>query len=274
MLCLITKNSHLMGNKVTNCALKAVASVFAAALFTTSALANSALHPEPSSTPAANPIEEKKAPLLKPFNAKYTILRKGKRYGEATRVLTKLDDNYYSLMYNSDVEFMIFSDKRSEKSVFSTKHGYVQPVEYSMQREGFGKDEDYQLKFDYQTQKATSNQSKYPIDVPWQQWQDALSYQIQARLDIQAEQTQLSYPLIDKKGRDRTYDFVVLGKETLALPYGNIETIKVKRLYDNDKRQALAWFAPELDYMLVRMWKGKEGVEQFEFQLAEVTFNE
>ena len=52
---------------------------------------------------------------------------------------------------------------------------------------------------------------------------------------------------------------------------GNVEAIKVKRLYDNDKRQALAWFAPEMDYMLVRMWKGEKGVEQFEVQLNSFT---
>lgn len=57
----------------------------------------------------------------------------------------------------------------------------------------------------------------------------------------------------------------------ISLPIGNIEAIKVKRLYDNDKRQALAWFAPEMDYMLVRMWKGEKGVEQFEVQMKSFT---
>ena len=57
----------------------------------------------------------------------------------------------------------------------------------------------------------------------------------------------------------------------ISLPIGNVEAIKVKRLYDNDKRQALAWFAPEMDYMLVRMWKGEKGVEQFEVQMKSFT---
>jgi len=57
----------------------------------------------------------------------------------------------------------------------------------------------------------------------------------------------------------------------ISLPIGNVEAIKVKRLYDNDKRQALAWFAPEMDYMLVRMWKGEKGMEQFEVQMNSFT---
>ena len=52
---------------------------------------------------------------------------------------------------------------------------------------------------------------------------------------------------------------------------GMKEAIKVKRLYDNDKRQAIAWFAPEMDYMLVRMWKGEKGMEQFEVQMNSFT---
>ena len=94
---------------------------------------------------------------------------------------------------------------------------------------------------------------------------------MQVREELKQGKTQLSYPLIDKKGNLRNYDFEVVGTEMISLPIGNVEAIKVKRLYDNDKRQALAWFAPEMDYMLVRMWKGEKGVEQFEVQLNSFT---
>ena len=66
-------------------------------------------------------------------------------------------------------------------------------------------------------------------------------------------------------------NFEVVEKEMISLPIGNVEAIKVKRLYDNDKRQAIAWFAPEMDYMLVRMWKGEKGMEQFEVQMNSFT---
>lgn len=117
-----------------------------------------------------------------------------------------------------------------------------------------------------------SNQSKYPLKFDWSDdFQDSLSYQVQVREELKQGKTQLSYPLVDKKGNLRSYDFEVIGTEMISLPIGNIEAIKVKRLYDNDKRQALAWFAPEMDYMLVRMWKGEKGVEQFEVQLNSFT---
>ncbi len=141
-----------------------------------------------------------------------------------------------------------------------------------MERSGTGPDKEYTLKFDAAQKQVNSNQSKYPLKFDWSDdFQDSLSYQVQVREELKQGKTQLSYPLVDKKGNLRSYDFEVIGTEMISLPIGNIEAIKVKRLYDNDKRQALAWFAPEMDYMLVRMWKGEKGVEQFEVQLNSFT---
>jgi len=86
---------------------------------------------------------------------------------------------------------------------------------------------------------------------------------------LKAGKTAFSYPIIDKKGNQRSYDFEVDGKETITLPIGNLETIRVKRIYDNNKRQAMAWFAPEHDFLLVKMYKGKGGIEQFQIKLKQ-----
>jgi predicted homoserine dehydrogenase-like protein len=51
------------------------------------------------------------------------------------------------------------------------------------------------------------------------------------------------------------------------LPYGLIKTIKLKREIKEKKRVTYAWFAPELDYLLVRLYQVKKGTEQFEAQL-------
>ena len=110
--------------------------------------------------------------------------------------------------------------------------------------------------------------SDYPLNITWEDGvQDAISYQAQMRLDLLAGKKEFDYPIVDKKGKTRHYKFEIIGTETISLPYGNIETIKAKRLYNNDKRQALAWFAPSMDYLLVRMWKGEKGVAQFDVQL-------
>ena len=53
----------------------------------------------------------------------------------------------------------------------------------------------------------------------------------------------------------------------LALPYGNTKTLRIVRTEQNSNKQIYAWVAPELDYMLVRLWSGEDNVEQFDVQL-------
>lgn len=212
------------------------------------------------------------AAILAPYSAKYHVFRKGKRHGEATQTLSHLPDNRYKLDYHSEIEWMVFSDSRQESTMFFLHQGQVHPLTYTMTRTGTGPDKEYQLMFNHQTKQIGSKASKYPLSVPWRaNYQDALSYQAQARLDLKQGKTKLSYPFIDKKGNTREYQFQVMGTETITLPFGNIEAIKVKRLYDNNKRQVYAWFAPSLNYLLVKMYKGKEGVEQFQVQLSSYT---
>ena len=54
------------------------------------------------------------------------------------------------------------------------------------------------------------------------------------------------------------------------LPYGLVKTIRLKREVIEKKRVTYAWFAPELDYLLVKLHQIKGDVEQFEAQLQSV----
>ncbi|MFY8349815.1 DUF3108 domain-containing protein [Pseudoalteromonas sp. SSM20] len=204
---------------------------------------------------------------LQSYQAEYDILRQGERHGSAFRRLTVTNDSC-ELSYKSDIKWMIFNDKRSEQATFDCANGEIKPLQYVMEREGTGPDRKYTLNFDHQTKQVTSNASKYPLDINWENGlQDLISYQAQMRLDLLAGKKEFDYPIVDKKGKARHYRFEILGTETITLPFGNVETIKARRVYNNDKRQALAWFAPSMDYLLVRMWKGEKGVEQFDVQL-------
>jgi hypothetical protein len=210
---------------------------------------------------------------LTPYHAEYQILRKGSVQGSATRQLSKIDENTFQLKYQSDINWMIFNDKRKETSMFTFADDRAQPIHYDMTRSGTGPDKEYTVSFDHTQKKITTNKQKYPLDIAWQSnQQDAQTYQIQLRQDIKSGKTKLSYPIVDKKGNQRNYNFAIEGYETITLPIGNVKTIKIKRLYDNNKRQATVWLAPEYDYMLVKMYKGKEGIEQFQVHMTKYEF--
>ncbi|TMP25926.1 DUF3108 domain-containing protein [Pseudoalteromonas rubra] len=205
---------------------------------------------------------------LVPYRAEYDVLRKGEILGNAIRELSKISNDTYSLNYESDIEWMIFTDQRTESSLFTYHDKIPKSLLYTLNTKGTLPDKSYKIRFDRENKQLFKSDEKYPINADWnEKRQDVLSYQIALRNDVKAGKTKMSYPIVDKNGNVRSYDFEVIGTEAITLPIGNVETIKVKRLYDNNKRQAVAWLAPAYHYSVVQMFKGKDGVEQFMIQL-------
>ncbi|MFT4929039.1 MAG: hypothetical protein ACI8WB_005166 [Phenylobacterium sp.] len=216
--------------------------------------------------------------VIKPFIARYKLSRAGKERGTAERELVVFD-SLYRLRYKSSIKWLIFSDERSESSEFKIDGQRVRPLSYKMERAGTGPDRTYSVTFDRdgQTITATRNKKtkrkKKSVDQPkWDEdWLDPISYQQQLVLDLQQGKKTFNYHFVNREGLQREYQFKVVGEESLTLPYGTVKAIKVERQYDEtSERQTIAWFAPELDYALVRIYKAKGGSEQFDIQLTEL----
>ena len=212
------------------------------------------------------PLAVAEVPQLNSFKADYIVYRAGKKHGDAHRYLT-YSDNRYQLGYSSDISWMIFSDKREETSDFSINNGQIQPLRYTMQRSGSGPNRYYELNLDPVNKVLAEGKMKKAKAVNWQEdWQDQISYQLQLALDLKAGKTEFHYNVLNRNGNSKMYHYKVVTEEMLPLPYGNIKTIRIARTDSGDK-QVYAWLAPELDYMLVRLWRGEDNVEQFDVQL-------
>lgn len=204
---------------------------------------------------------------LTPFNADYIVYRAGKKHGDANRYLTVTEQGY-QLGYSSDISWMIFSDKRKETSDFTLENGQIKPLRYVMQRSGTGPDRYYELNLDYQGKVLAEGKNRQPKAVSWHDdWQDQISYQLQLALDLKAGKTEFHYNVLNRNGNSKLYHYKVVAEETLPLPYGNVKTLRIARVEQNSDKQIYAWVAPELDYLLVRLWRGEDNVEQFDVQL-------
>ena len=213
-------------------------------------------------------------PYLKPFTAKYSILHKSKKVGEGTRKLIYLNDNTLEYSYKSDISWLIFSDTRTEISTLKFIKDKLIPVRYEYKREGTGRDKHYVWQFDADRNQATDLKKKRVISIDFSQpLQDTLSYHLQHRLKMMEhpEQKQFVYPVIKTSGKIQNYVYQYDGKEELMLPYGLVKTIRLKREVIEKKRITYAWFAPELDCLLVKLYQVKGGNEQFEAQLTSLT---
>ena len=216
----------------------------------------------------AEPVE------LAPYKAEYSITRGGSDYGEGQRYLTQTNAGEWQLYGHTDISWFILSDERTTESVFrvNDEQDFI-PIDFQYKREGTGSDRAFHASFDAETHQAVNVASGKPIDIKWQgALYDEGSVAEKLRLDVAAEREPLSYAVIDEEGHSKTYRFQRIGEETISTPYGQLDTIKVERVRDNNKRETYYWFAPEMNYLLVQLQQFKEGDEQATMALTGVTY--
>jgi len=112
------------------------------------------------------------------------------------------------------------------------------------------------LKFDWQQMKVTNtiNGDPWHMQIP-DATLDKLSINLALMAHLSASETDISFPVADG-GKLKTYDFKVIGKESIDTPLGQISTIKVSRNKRGRKgKQAMLWLAPDLGYLVVRIDK-------------------
>ena len=227
--------------------------------------------------PLANANTDSKTAVIKPFTAEYSIIRKSDPIGVGTRQLEYLKSGKARYSYHSELSWLIFSDERSEESVISIENGQITPVSYKYERTGTGKDKFYEWEYNIDESKALNVEKGVEKHVEFpENIQDSLSYHFQQRLNLlnNPEQKHFVYPVIRSSGKIKNYVYQYDGEEEILLPYGLVKTIRLKREVVEKKKITYAWFAPELDYLLVKLYQMKSGVEQLQAQLKSVTINE
>jgi hypothetical protein len=227
-----------------------------------------------SQTTAAQeqPLEQ-----LRPFKASYTLLHKKDQVGLATRELQRLEDGSYQYSYKTDLQWLIFSDKRQEISTLKILGNQVIPLSYEFIRKGTGKDKHYHWRYNRELNTASNLLKNKDKEIDWVNGvQDKLSYHLQSRLTLLKGGKEFNYSVFNHNGNIdiNRYQFEYAGQETLFLPFGMVEAIKLKREIPKKKKATYAWFAPELDFMLVKLYHQKGGFEQFEAQLSQLEYSQ
>ena len=173
--------------------------------------------------------------------------------GKATRQLQQLENGQWQLSLNAKAMVA----KLNESSVMAITNGQILPLDYQYQRKILNRKKQLRVQFDWPQQQATTTTSdswKMPIKAPLQ---DKLSVQLQLRKDLSQTPTptanQLSYQ-VAAGGQIETFTYQVHDQEQLVLSSGQYTAIKVERIRDqSSQRQTYIWFAPELNYHVIRI---------------------
>lgn len=204
---------------------------------------------------------------LAPYQVTYTAsMDKGiSLNGTAKRTLTQKDGGVW--LYRTDVDSFIADI--DESLILKWENNRVIPLRYRYRLSGFLiKDREQSIDFDWDAGVATGKDEGKPFTLELREGAlDPLGFQLQLSQDIKAGKRDMTYHVID--GDDYDVDrFSILDQEPLKTNRGSITTLKAEKVREeNSKRQTLMWFAPEEDYLLMRLLQTEPDGSRYELRL-------
>lgn len=189
-----------------------------------------------------------------PFSATYNLTRAGVSVGKVLRTLIRRDDGTYvyeSQSHSSGVLAVFLKDRIVERSRWQITDDTVRSLEYLYERTGGSKTRHVRLAFDWQSMVVTNNVDGDPWKMPLSPGaMDKLLYQLAVMRDLRAGKRKLVYNVADG-GKLKSYEFDIVGEETIETQIGKLNSIRVTR--NRDDRVTTIWCAAEYGYMPVQI---------------------
>jgi hypothetical protein len=207
---------------------------------------------------------------LPDFKASYELTRGSLKIGNSTIELSTGSDGAYTYKSHSwPVRWVAWflKDKLFETSRGTITDAGIRPDYYHYQRTGGAKEREAKLAFDWERMVVENNveDSPWEMDIPADTI-DKLASQLGMMHALANGQHDITFNIADG-GKLKEYRFKVVGTETLELPAGTFETVKVTKLRDNKKRETYIWCAPALNYLPVRIWQREKDNSKYQSDL-------
>lgn len=212
-------------------------------------------------------------PELRPMRASYgaSINRGVSINGSAVRSLEQQEDG--SWLYRFDVDSFI-ADIR-ESVTLNWEDGQVIPQRYRYTLKGFAvRNRSRAIDFNWPAEAVNGSFDGNTFSHEAEAGAlDPLSFQLQLMQDLKAGKRDMRYAVVDRSGYD--YDrFAVIGEEAVDSELGQLDTVKVEKVRgEGSKRETLMWFAPELDYLLIRLVQTEPDGTRYEVNIESADFD-
>lgn len=160
---------------------------------------------------------------------------------------------YFSETKTSGIVSIFRHDKITERSYIELTPKGFRPTRFVHIHKGSKVNRDEDIHFDWSADIATNH-------IKGKEWKqkihdgvlDNLSTQLALMSDLHDGKKVFDYTVVDK-GELKNYKFEIVGRETLNLPAGKFQTIKLKRTRKNSRRTTYMWTAPALHYLAVKL---------------------
>ncbi len=193
------------------------------------------------------------------YSALYKVEGDGMSLGKLERKLEQTDDGSFILRtksYTTGFWALFIKDNINEESRFAMVDGKVIPKSYHYTRKKKGKFMEERVVYDSDKGTILSTSADGKQSFPFTGGEsDKLLYQFRIREALRGwerGESELQFSVVHRK-QLRLYQFRVGEKlEELNTPLGKIEAVRVERINEG-KRKTTLWFAPELDYLPVKI---------------------
>jgi hypothetical protein len=198
------------------------------------------------------------ATTLPDFEASYILKRGSLRIGSSIIKLRTGDEGgylYESRSWPTRWVAWLLKDRLHESSRGNITATGLRPDTYHYLRSGGSREREADLSFDWE-QNLVSNLvegSLWDMEVPTGTI-DKLASQLGMMLALQQDKDDVTFMVADG-GHLKEYRFKVIGHETVEVPAGTFETVKITKLRDNKDRVTYVWCAPALNYLPVRIFQ-------------------
>jgi len=221
--------------------------------------------------------QQKPPPWLKPYAARYTILRDGDDSGYATRTLTQ-KDKHWELVSYSRAKVLFFTDKRTEITTFEWNQQF-QPLSYIYEIKNSFKKQLTKEYFDKDLKMVRGSRSKKG------QWQipfskglaDPLNHQLLLRQQLIKVRnsgkpfTAQTFSFdVTSKGSVQHRQYQLIAEEKITTQAGEFDSYKLVR--ERGTRKTIFWMAKQLDFIPVKIYQQKDGDEQATMVINKIEF--
>jgi len=243
----------------------------------TAACSTMAMAAEPGSdTLESGQPESGHGPPLPAHEARYEVLRYGKKVGELMVSLERLDNGVWH--YRSDTRATAWwvralNMSAEEAAHFVWRDDRIMMLTYHHAQHAPANNRFFQHRTDWEagTTEVRTEDGEKTLELV-DNMVDPLSLRLQLAVDLADESRRRQtheFTLLDRnevKQKQYTFD----GEETLELPAGCFEAVRIRRIEkpDSDKRN-LSWHAPDFHWMPVRILRQEDNKDKLDIRLLE-----
>jgi hypothetical protein len=214
--------------------------------------------------PVAIPADE-----LTPYEARYSVYRNGKFTGETT-VKLELDGNRWSM--HSEARgtrglARLLKLRNTEHSDGEVTEGKFLPSSYEHHTRAMGIDRRWTAAFDWETRLVQTQTRDGDFSLPLESGTlDPLSLDLALRQVLPEGVVEWQGQMVDED-EIKLHRYRITAAESRDTALGCLNTHRVERLRENSQRYTRAWYASELEYVVVRLEHGKYEGDSMEMRI-------